>query len=67
MFLAMLVVIVLCGGIVTGPSGFVEYNKYIRMYERQGEQRRGREADHPHLDLSERKAAALPVNGKACY
>lgn len=31
MLLALLVEIVLCGGIGTGPSGFVKYNKYIKM------------------------------------
>ena len=31
MLLAILVVIVLCGGIGTGPAGFVKYNKCIDM------------------------------------
>lgn len=29
--LAVPAVIVLCGGIGTGPLGFVKYNKYIKM------------------------------------
>lgn len=34
--LAMLMVIVLCGGIGTVPRRFVKYNKYVKMQERQG-------------------------------
>lgn len=39
--MAVLMVIVLCGGIGTVPRRFVKYNKYIKMQERQG--KRGRE------------------------
>lgn len=43
--LAVLMVIVLCGGIGTVPRRFVKYNKYIKMQGRQGKREREDEGE----------------------